>query len=64
MKTQLLFDLESTGLLRRGSTIHCMVMRDAVDSSTHVYDHKPERALIQGIKQLEDADVIIGHNII
>ena len=62
MKTQLLFDLESTGLLRRGSTIHCMVMRDAVDSSTHVFDHQPERALIQGIKQLEDADVIIGHN--
>ena len=64
MKTQLLFDLESTGLLRRGSTIHCMVMRDAVDSSTHVFDHQPERALIQGIKQLEQADVIIGHNII
>ena len=63
MKTQLLFDLESTGLLRRGSTIHCMVMRDAVDSSTHVFDHQPERALIQGIKQLEEADVIIGHNI-
>ena len=64
MKTQLLFDLESTGLLRRGSTIHCMVMRDAVDSSTHVFDHQPERALIQGIKQLENADVLIGHNIL
>ena len=31
MKTQLLFDLESTGLLRRGSRIHCIVMRDAID---------------------------------
>ena len=64
MKTQLLFDLESTGLLRRGSRIHCMVMRDAVNSSTTVFDHLPERALIQGVKQLEKADVLIGHNII
>ena len=64
MKTQLLFDIESTGLLRRGSTIHCIVMRDAIDNSTHVFDHQPERALIQGVKQLETADVLIGHNII
>ena len=39
-------------------------MRDAVNSSTHVYDHKPERDLLQGVKQLETADVLIGHNII
>ena len=63
MKTQLLFDLESTGLLRQGSRIHCIVMRDATDSSTHVFDHQPDRALIQGVKQLERADVLIGHNI-
>ena len=64
MKTQLIFDLESTGLLRRGSRIHCIVMRDASDESTHVFDHKPERDLLQGVKQLEQADVLIGHNII
>ena len=64
MKTQLLFDLESTGLLRRGSRIHCIVMRDALDGSASVYDHLPERALLQGVKQLEEADVLIGHNII
>ena len=64
MKTQLLFDLESTGLLRRGSTIHCIVTRNADDETTQVYDHKPDRALIQGVKQLEQADVLIGHNII
>jgi DNA polymerase-1 len=64
MKTQLLFDLESTGLLRQGSRIHCIVMRDATDSSTHVFDHQPDRALIQGVKQLEQADALIGHNII
>ena len=65
MTTQLLFDLESTGLLRRGSTIHCIVMRDmtSVDEPI-VFDYKPERAVIQGVKQLENADALIGHNII
>ena len=64
MKTQLLFDLESTGLLRRGSRIHCIVMRDAIDGTASVFDHLPERALLQGVKQLEQADILIGHNII
>ena len=64
MKTQLLFDLESTGLLRRGSRIHCLVMRDGVDGSTSVYDHRPEQSLPQGIARLEQADLLIGHNII
>ena len=64
MKTQLIFDLESTGLLRRGSQIHCIVMRDAINDSTAVFDHQPERDLLQGIKQLEQADLLIGHNII
>ena len=63
--TQYLFDIESTGLLRCGSTIHCIVMRD-IDKveEAEVFDYKPERAVIQGIKQLENADVLIGHNII
>ena len=65
MTTQLLFDLESTGLLRRGSTIHCIVMRDmSHPDDAEVFDHQPERAVIQGVKQLEQADALIGHNII
>ena len=64
MTTQLLFDLESTGLLRQGSSIHCIVVRDGNDGSTTVFDHQPERSLLQGIKRLEAADVLIGHNII
>ena len=64
MKTELLFDIESTGLLRQGSTIHCIVMRnmDNVEEA-QVFDHEPERAVIQGVKALERADVLIGHNI-
>ena len=65
MTTQLLFDLESTGLLRRGSTIHCIVMRNMQNADEPiVFDYKPERAVIQGVKQLEQADALIGHNII
>ena len=65
MTTQLLFDLESTGLLRRGSTIHCIVMRDTSNMDDPiVFDYQPERAVIQGVKQLEAADALIGHNII
>lgn len=64
MKTQLIFDLESTGLLRQGSTIHCLVTRDAESHDTEIYDHRPERQIIQGVKALERADILIGHNII
>ena len=63
--TEYLFDIESTGLLRCGSTIHCIVMRDMDNvEEAQVFDYKPERAVIQGVKQLEKADVLIGHNII
>ena len=63
--TELLFDIESTGLLRQGSTIHCIVMRNMANvEEPEVFDHEPERAVIQGVKALERADLLIGHNII
>ena len=63
--TSYLFDIESTGLLRCGSTIHCIVMRDLdTPDDALVFDHKPERAVIQGVKQLERSDCLVGHNII
>jgi hypothetical protein len=63
--SELLFDIESTGLLRCGSTIHCLVMRDIAEpDDAIVYDCLPERAVIQGVKRLEQAEVLIGHNII
>ena len=64
MTNKLLFDIESTGLLRQGSTIHCIVVRDSNDGDTQVFDYKPERAVVQGVKLLERADALIGHNII
>ena len=63
--TQLLFDLETTGLLRRGSTIHCCVVRNIAEPDDPiVFDHKPERDLKQGVEQLRRATTLIGHNII
>lgn len=63
--TNLLFDLESTGLLRQGSRIHCIVARDVSDpDNSIVFDNRPDRDLMQGIKKLEAADALIGHNII
>lgn len=65
MKTELIFDLETTGLLRKGSQIHCIVSRDLSDPDTAmVYDHLPERDLLKGVHQVMNADLLIGHNII
>ena len=46
-------------MLRQGSTIHCIVMRDMDNvEEAQVFDYKPERAVIQGVKALERADVL------
>tara|TARA_B100000427_G_C15516710_1_gene598523 strand:+ start:2662 stop:3204 length:543 start_codon:yes stop_codon:yes gene_type:complete len=65
MKTQLIFDLESTGLLRQGSSIHCIVLRNLNNAESPViFDHQPDRDLNIAIQQLQSADLLIGHNII
>lgn len=62
-QTALLFDLESTGLLRRGSKIHCIVARDLSDASTPLVWDAPRLDIDDGIERLRRADVLIGHNI-
>ena len=63
--TKTLFDLESTGLLREGSRIHCMVTRDMDDVKNHsVFDHRQDRTINMGIQLLKQSDMLIGHNII
>ena len=61
-QTTLLFDLESTGLLRQGSQLHCIVARNADTGETLVWD-KVKDNLDIGVEQLRTADVLIGHNI-
>jgi len=63
-QTALLFDLESTGLLRRGSKIHCIVARDLSEADKPLVWDAPRLDLDNGIEALRRADVLIGHNII
>ena len=65
VKTTILFDLESTGLLRRGSKIHCIVARDINDlENPMVYDHREDSTIDMGVEMLRRADILVGHNII
>ena len=60
---KLLFDIESTGLLRVGSTIHCIVVRDLDDPETvQVFDTK-QGNVDEGVELLQTADKLVGHNI-
>ena len=62
--TTLLFDLETTGLLRRGSQLHCIVARDMADSGDALVWDSPRRNLDEGVEQLRRADVLVGHNVL
>ena len=62
-QTALLFDLESTGLLRRGSKIHCIVARDLSEADKPLVWDVPRNDVAEGIERLRNADVLIGHNI-
>lgn len=59
--TTLVFDIECDGLLDTVTQVHCIVTMDADTKEIITYD--PSR-LREGIKALERADHIIGHNII
>jgi hypothetical protein len=71
--TMLIFDLETDGLLRDVSQIHCLVIHDTDTEETMVFnDQAFDRAtnepaaqpIVRGVQLLEDADLIAGHNII
>ena len=63
-QTALLFDLESTGLLRRGSQIHCIVARDLSEADKPLVWDVPRNDVAEGIERLRNADVLIGHNLL
>jgi len=61
----LIFDLETNGLLHDVTRIHCLGIYDAETDQTLVYnDEGDTEPLTRGIQRLEDADLIVGHNII
>lgn len=61
--SKLLFDIETTGLLRRGSQLHCMVVRDLEDPDlADVYDHVGSNPIDEGLERLQAAELLVGHN--
>jgi len=63
--TTLIFDLETDGLLHDLTCIHCLVIYDVEADQTLCYnDQGNQEPIVRGIARLEDADTIIGHNII
>jgi DNA polymerase I len=62
---ELLFDIESTGLLRVGSQIHCIVIRNLADDDSNplVFD-TVNNNINEGVEMLEKAKTLVGHNII
>lgn len=56
-----LFDLESDGLLDELTRIHCLVLKDAETGEVHSFTPSEVEA---GVRMLQDADLIIGHNVI
>ena len=65
MTTTLIFDIETNGLLHDLSCIHCLVIYDVEADQTLCYnDTGNSEPVVRGISRLEEADKIVGHNII
>lgn len=60
-KKKLVFDIETNGLLDTMDAIHCLVIKDVDTKEIHSFEPTQVKT---GLKMLEAADQIIGHNII
>ena len=64
-EVSLIFDIETNGLLHDVSTIHCLAIHDLSTDQTIAYnDTGSSEPISRGLQRLQDADRIIGHNII
>ena len=61
----LIIDLETDGLYNDVTTSHCLVNFDMESEETMVFnDHGSAQPIVRGVELLEDADLIVGHNVI
>lgn len=61
----LIFDIETNGLLPKVSTIHCLVIYDLDEKKLCTYnDQGSQDPIVRGIQRINDADCVIGHNVI
>ena len=56
----IIFDIETNGLLDDLDKVHCLVLKDTSTNKVETYTNNIQ----DGLKRLEQADCIIGHNII
>lgn len=61
MVTRLIFDIETDGLLKQLTKMHCMVVGDEEGNILHD-PGGPDADFTPALKALEEADEIIGHN--
>ena len=61
----LIFDLETDGFLNDCTQIHCLSIYDDETEQTLTYNNQGNKEpVVRGVQRLEDADLIVGHNII
>lgn len=61
----LIFDIETDGLYDDVTCIHCIGIHDLDVGETYVFnDQGNQQPITKGVQMLEDAETIIGHNII
>lgn len=62
----LLFDLETDGLLEKVTKIHCLVIQEVETGEVRTYGNSSmcSASLSEGVNRLNEADVIVGHNVI
>ena len=61
----LVFDLETDGLLEDFTKIHCLCIHDLDEKSTYTFnDEGKGEPIVRGIEMLADASCIIGHNLL
>ena len=61
----LIFDLETDGLLDTLTKIHCLCIYDLDAKETYTFNDQGNKdPIVRGVEMLADADCIIGHNIL
>ena len=64
-EVSLVFDLETDGLLKDVTTIHCLAIHELETNETISYnDQGNEEPIVRGVQRLADANCILGHNVI
>lgn len=62
---RLIFDIETNGLLKELTKVHCLVVRNYDTGETFDFADQPNhKPISEGLALLSTADMLIGHNII